>query len=76
MFLINVRFLDFKPLKSDKSFLAIKAVHTHLDDDSDGTIDAGESQEVSKGNSTGFVVYMFCLGLNYQTLCVFYVYFV
>lgn len=36
---------DFKTLQSDKSFLAIKAVHTHLDDDNDGIIDAGESQE-------------------------------
>lgn len=36
---------DYKPLQSDKSFLAIRAVHQHLDDDSDGSIDTGESQE-------------------------------
>lgn len=33
--------------KVDKNFLAIKAVHAHLDDDSDGIIEIEESVEVS-----------------------------
>lgn len=38
--------LESTKLEMDKNFLAIKAVHAHLDDDRDGNIDTDESVEV------------------------------